>query len=112
MRRIEWRRGLAVGVLALTALWLGSRIWSLAGKAELAWRQAHDTEAEYEALETRQAALAANLAALETPRGRDAAMREAFGVARPGEEVIVVVPPATTSATATPPWWRRVFNWF
>ncbi|HVW82589.1 MAG TPA: hypothetical protein VHC68_01430 [Candidatus Paceibacterota bacterium] len=112
MRRIEWRKGLAIGVLILTAVWLGSLIWSLAGKADLAWRQAHDTRAEYLALEARRQELAADSAALETPRGQDAAIREAFGVARPGEEVIVVVPPATSTPTSTPPWWRQVLDWF
>lgn len=96
----------------LTTLWLGSLIWNLAGKAQIAWRQAHDTEAQYEELEARQAALASSIASLETPRGQDAAIRQAFGVARPGEEVIIVVPPATSTPTSTPSWWRRALDWF
>jgi cell division protein FtsB len=112
MRRVEWKKGLAIGVLILTAVWLVSLIWGLAGKAQIAWREAHDTKAEYEQLEARQTQLAANIAALNTPRGQDAAIREAFGVARPGEEVIIVVPPASSTPTSTPSWWRQVLDWF
>ena len=106
-----WREGILIGVLVLSAFWLGSLIWNLGSKAELAWSQAHNTKAEYEQLEARKATLQANLSTLQTPRGQDAAIREAFGVARPGEEVIVVVPPASTTATTTKPWWD-VFSWF
>ena len=63
-------------------------------------------------LEERKTSLEANLAALETARGKDAAIRTAFGVARPGEEIIVVVPPSP--ATTTPPlsWWQKILGWF
>ena len=56
--------------------------------------------------------LEANLAALETTRGKDAAIRTTFGVARPGEEVIVVVPPATATPTTTQSWWQKLLSWF
>lgn len=111
-RRTDWRQVLLTIGLVLLAIYLGSRIWNLGSKASLAWHQAHDTKSEYEALEARKSALEANLAALATPRGQDAAVREAFGVAKPGEEVIVVVPPATTSATTTRSWWGTVKSWF
>jgi cell division protein FtsB len=107
----NWREGILIGVLALSALWLGTLIWNLAGKSELAWQQAHDTKIEYQQLEARRATLQGDLDALSTPLGQDAAIREAFGVARPGEEVIVVVPPATTTATSSPGLWQDLFGW-
>jgi cell division protein FtsB len=110
-RRIDWRQVLISVALAASALWLGSLIWNLGSKAQLAWQQAHDTKSEYQQLEARKATLQANLDALQTPRGQDAAVREAFGVARPGEEVIVVVPPVATSTPVKPPWWD-VWAWF
>jgi cell division protein FtsB len=112
MRAREWRRGVLIGVLALVALWLGSLIWGLAGKAHIAVEQANETKAQYAELEARKAALQKDLDILATPRGQDAAIREAFGVAKEGEEVIVVVPPAP--ATSTPPksWWQKVLDWF
>jgi hypothetical protein len=112
MRAKQWRQWILVGVLFLAALWLASLIWGLAGKAHIAVSEAHDAERQYQALEGRKAALEADLAALATSRGKDAAIRTAFGVARPGEEVIVVVPPATATPTTTPPWWQKIFDWF
>lgn len=101
-----------VGVLLVVAFWLGALIYGLVGKAFVAVSEERSVEREFQALEERKTALQANLAALDTPRGRDAAIRTAFGVAREGEEVIVVVPPATTSPTTTPSWWQRVLEWF
>ena len=112
MRAKQLKQGVLLGVLILACFWLISLIWGLAGKAEIAVRQANDARRQYEDLETRKATLQANLDALNTARGKDAAIRTAFGVARPGEEVIVVVPPASNTPTATPPWWRRVLDWF
>ncbi len=110
-RRAEIKEIVATLVLSLSALWLIWLIWNLGSKAELAWRQASETKAEYQQLEARKSALEANLDALNTPRGQDAALRQAFGVARPGEEVIIVVPPARSASTSTPPWWQQMFSW-
>jgi len=110
--KIEWRQGLMVGALLVLSLWLLSLIYSLAGKTELAWQRAHEVKVQYTELEARKNALQADLDALNTPRGQDAAIREAFGVARPGEEVIVVVPPATTTATSSESWWGWLTDWF
>jgi cell division protein FtsB len=112
MRARQFRRGLLIGVLLLVIFWLVSLIWGLLGKAQVAIKESRDAEWQYRALEERKATLEANLAALQTDRGRDAAIRTSFGVAKPGEEVIVVVPPATSTATETPPWWQRLFDWF
>lgn len=112
MRTNQWQRGILIGILLLAAFWLGSLIWGLAGKAHIAFSQANEAERQYESLEARKSALAANIAALETERGKDAAIRTAFGVARQGEEVIVVVPSATTTEVVPLTWWQKVLNWF
>lgn len=112
MRTAQWRRGILIGILLLAIFWLVTLIWGLADKAQVAVSQAGDARWQYESLEKRKAALQANLSALATPRGQDAAIRTAFGVARPGEEVIVVVPPATAAPTSTPSWWQKFFSWF
>ena len=112
MRTKEWKKGVIAGFLMLVAFWLGSLIWGLAGKAQIAITQANEVKRQYAMIEARKATLEANLATLRTEHGRDAAIRTSFGVARPGEEVIVVVPPAATTPTATPSWWQRVLNWF
>ena len=112
MRTKQWRQGIIVGILLVVAFGLISLIWGLAGKIQIAVTEAHNAQRQYQALEERKAALEANLAALATPRGQDAAIRTAFGVARPGEEVIVVVPPEAKASTSTPSWWQRILGWF
>ncbi len=101
-----------MGVLLLVAFWLVTLIWGLASKADVAVSQANEAQANYAALEVRKVKLQADLDALASERGQDAAIRTAFGVARPGEELIVVVPP--TAPTSTPPksWWQKLFSWF
>lgn len=112
MRGRELRQALLVGFLLVVAFWLLSLIVGLVGKAKIAVGEANEVRREYDALAVRRATLEASLGALETERGEDAAIRTAFGVARPGEEVIVVVPPATTSATTTKSWWEALWDWF
>jgi hypothetical protein len=112
MRATQWQRGILIIVLILVSVWLGYNIVGLFGKAPIAVSQANEAKGQYQALEKRKATLQANLDALSTERGQDGAIRTAFGVARPGEEVIVVVPSATTSATSTPSLWQQVMDWF
>lgn len=101
-----------MALLLLVTFWLGSSIWQLGTKAHVAISEAKQTKAEYLALEERKARLEANLAALATERGRDGAIRTAFGVARPGEEVIVLVPPLQATTTPKLKWWQKVLDWF
>jgi cell division protein FtsB len=112
MRATQWRQGLLVGGLLVVALGLISLIWGLADKMQIAVTEAHNAETQFKALEERKATLEANLTALNTERGKDAAIRTSFGVARPGEEVIVVVPPEVRAATTTPTWWESFWSWF
>lgn len=112
MRTNQWQRGFLIGILLLVIFWLGSLIWGLTGKIHIAVTEANDAKRQYQALEDRKAALEANLAALKTTRGEDTAIRTAFGVARPGEEVIVVVPPATTTEVVPLTWWQKIMSWF
>lgn len=112
MRAKELRQGIIVSVLLLIAFGLISLIWGLAGKARIAIEEAHKAQRQYQILEERKVLLEGNLVALETSRGKDAAIRTAFGVARPGEEVIVVVPPTPATTTPELSWWQRILSWF
>ena len=111
-RAKQWRQGFLIGLLLLVAIWLGVLIFELAGKAHIAVKEAHEAKWQYEELQARKQTLESDLETLATSRGQDAAIRRAFGVARPGEEVIVVVPPSGDSATSTNPWWKRILGWF
>ncbi|MSU74674.1 hypothetical protein EXS57_02760 [Candidatus Kaiserbacteria bacterium] len=112
MRAKQWQQGFLIGILVLVACWLVFLIWGLIEKAQVAVTKASEVKGQYQVLEERKAVLEATVAALETERGRDAAIRTAFGVARSGEEVIVVMP--LVVATATPPlsWWQKVLSLF
>jgi cell division protein FtsB len=112
MRGKRWRERVLTAGLILVAVWLVSLIVGLSDKTKVAVNEAREVEGQYRELEARKTELAANVAALGTERGKDAAIRTAFGVARPGEEVIVVVPPALPPATTTPSWWERLWGWF
>ena len=112
MRAKQWQRGLGIGVLLIIGFWFVTNIWGLAGKALIAVSQANEAKIQYRMLEERKAMLQANLAALATEQGKDAAIRTAFGVARPGEEVIVVVPPPPAPPAPEPSWWQKILNWF
>ncbi|MDO8593303.1 MAG: hypothetical protein Q7R59_00115 [bacterium] len=112
MRAKQWRQGIVIGILLMVSFGLLSLIWGLAGKAQIAVNEAHNVQRQYQSLEARKAILQANLAALETPQGQDAAIRTAFGVARPGEEVIVVVPPVAPASSTPLSWWQKILSWF
>ena len=105
-------QSIAVGVLLIIAFGLVSLMWGLVTKAKIAINQSNEAKKEYEAMEERRRVLEQNLAALDTELGKDAAIRTAFGVARPGEEVIVVVPPKEASTTPQKSWWQKVLEWF
>ncbi len=112
MRAKQMRQGLLIGFFLLAAFWLISLIWGLLGKTQIAVSEAHNAQADYRALEERRQTLEATIATLATERGKDAAIRTSFGVARPGEEVIVVVPPAVSTSTPPFSWWKWLFSWF
>lgn len=99
-------------VLAIVFLWLLYLVFDIFKKEEIARHAAADTKAELASLEAREATLSANLVDLKTERGREASLRETYGVARPGEEVIIVVPPAEGDGLQELSWWRRLLGYF
>lgn len=111
MRVAQWRQGILIGIFLLVSAWLVWLIWGLVGKAQIAVREARSAERQYKVLEDRRSTIETNLATLATVRGQDAAVRMAFGVARPGEEVIVVVPSEAATVIAPLPWWKKVLPW-
>jgi hypothetical protein len=60
----------------------------------------------------REYALKENLTELSTERGHEASLRQTFGVAKPGEEVIIVVPEKDPPLPPPMPWWKRALNFF
>lgn len=98
--------------LCLVILWLTFLVFGIARKEEIARRAAGETRAELEALKEREEGLSATLSELSTERGQEATLRETYGVARPGEEVIIVVPSTEATTTLKLPFWKRFLGWF
>ena len=98
-------------VLIVLVVLLGFTVFEIWGKErESAVRQA-DAVRELHEVEGRAAALGADLAILDTPRGKEALVRNTFDVAKEGEEVIVVLDalPATTTEEKSS---GGIFSWF
>ncbi len=114
-KRLFARTALWGGFLAGTALLvtLAFATWNLYGK-EHDVRQAHlDEQGRVNELTDRQSALQTQIAALGTDRGIEAAVRDRYPVAKPGEEEILIVTPSGTNATSSPKktLWDTIFGW-
>lgn len=109
--KISFREAAIIALLALVLIWLLWLLWGIMQKEERARHAAMEAQAELASLTERKEILTENIAELNTPRGEEATLREAHGVARPGEEVIIVVEDQTEVGPPLP-WWRRVFGWF
>lgn len=103
---------LITAVLVLTIVWLVFLIFGIYRKEEIARSASRETQAQLSMLKEREGILNASLAELDTPRGHEATLRETYGVARPGEEVIIVVPPKDATTTPPLPWWKKTLGWF
>jgi cell division protein FtsB len=90
-----------VFLLLLIAVLSGRATWDMYQKFTLA-AQAHDeAQKGLDALQQKQAHIAAAVDALATERGVEQEIRERFGVAKPGEgEITVVRDPKEASSTA------------
>ncbi|CAN5707941.1 hypothetical protein BH11PAT2_BH11PAT2_06330 [soil metagenome] len=98
--------------LLLAIVWLSFLVYSIYKKEEIARRTVHETQAETAALDSRAQTLSGTVENMDTERGQETSIRETFGVAKPGEEVIIVVP--KNDAPPPPPltFWQKVKNFF
>jgi len=100
------------GLLALVIVWLLWLVWGIARKEEVARRAVSETETELASLKERRLNLENHMAELSTARGQEAALRQTYGVAKAGEEVIIVVPPKEEKVEVVLPWHKKVLGWF
>ena len=98
-------------VLLFAIVWLSFMLFAIFQKEEIARRAARDARAELASLELREQTLAKNVADLATERGQEATLRQTYGVARPGEEVIIVVEPEEQRPLQALSWWDRFMGW-
>jgi cell division protein FtsB len=112
-RQFSIRTILTTALLVLGIAWFLYLLWGITAKEERARADVRDTKAQLASLESRETTLQGDLTALDTPRGKEAVLRDTLGVAKQGEGVIIVVPPATSSvATTSPSWWDDFWSWF
>lgn len=119
-KRLILRTILWIGIIAgcLLVLFLADSTWNMYGKERVAWEaNAHEAGALSD-LQSRQAALSADVQSLDTSRGVEAEIRERYPLAKPGESVIVITSDqANTSSApvaATSTLWGRflgLFSW-
>ncbi len=97
--------------LSILLVWLIFLNVNIGRKEEIARTTAQSTQKQLASLQARQQSLEKDINELATERGKEATLRETFGVARPGEGVIIVVPAKV--ATTTPPvtGWKKWFGW-
>lgn len=114
LRRFIYSR-LTIIVLLLVLLLLGRSVWKAWQRYEQAKSDRDASARNYEELEEREAKLAERLLLAESERGEEEQLREKYGAARPGEQVIIIVDNDT--ATSTPArsrsgFWTWLWSWF
>lgn len=101
--RLLWRRLLMLGLLILVLIGV-SGVWKVyRGERESSALNA-SSQARLADLTQRASELESDIANLDTDRGKEAALREQYGMGRGGEQVIVIVDPkpaTPTEATST-----------
>jgi cell division protein FtsB len=115
--KLFMRRLMLAGLLVLVII-AASGVWGIYQKERASAILKEDAEAQLNGLSTEQSQLVASIGELQTERGKEAALREQYSMAAPGEQVIVIVEPASSTAPRAPtstsfaswiksalPWW-------
>ena len=100
-------------VMLLVTFSAGQAAWSMYGKFSEASASDADAQLNLAQLQQQEAQVSAKVSALQTERGQEAAIRETYGLALPGEGEIDIVQSATaTAATSTlsPSWWAQLWH--
>jgi len=105
-------------VLAAASFVAARAAWDMYGKFAAASQARTDAEVELAQLQEQYAHVETEVASLNTERGVEAAVRERYGVAKPGEGEIDIVRQSPTSTAATAgqdSWfarlWHSLFVW-
>lgn len=90
-----------LGVLALCAVAFGASraAWGMYGKFSAAAAARSEAEAELGSLQDRYTKITADVEEFSSERGLESAIRERYGVAKPGEGQIDIVRQSTTTDT-------------
>ncbi|MDE1874831.1 MAG: hypothetical protein KGI79_00535 [Patescibacteria group bacterium] len=106
----------AIAVLAVVCLLLLHSLWGVYQKYQKSETLVDRTRDDLATLQSRVDSVNQSIEELSTPEGRDTALRDQFGVVKPGERMVVLVndaPTGTPSAEATDTsWWGRFLGFF
>ena len=113
--RLIGKRLLLVLLLVLVIVAL-SGVWKVYRKAQESSVLRKEAEAQLSDLDKRRTQLEADISKLKTSRGMEEALREQYGLAKSGENVIVIVDsPAQVPAATSPSvmqWFQRTLSWW
>ena len=113
--RLFGRRLILLGLFALIVL-SAMGVWSAYQKEKESRLLRKEAEMQLGDLSKRQAQLDADIASLETDRGKEQVLREQYALAARGEGLIVIVdtpPVAPTRATSSlVDWLKKTFTWW
>lgn len=106
-----------LGLLALFALvvFAASGVWGVYQKERESGERRAEAETERADLEKRQNQLSTDIERLRTDRGLEETLRQQYGLAERGEQLIVIVDAAaaTTGETSSSRnWFQKLFWWF
>lgn len=97
-----------VSFLSLLIIWLGVLVVGIYRKEQIARLTVNDTRSQLAALDARTSELSSTVHDLGTSRGQEQSLRETYGVAKPGEDVIIVVPKQDTTPPPPSTLWAKV----
>jgi cell division protein FtsB len=105
---------LALGVLIVVALF---GVWNVYQKDRESEALKKQAQVQLSDLAGREAQLNADIATLQTDRGKEAALRQEYALAAKGEGLIVIVDPASgtpieATSSAFVQWLHKTFPWW
>lgn len=113
--RLLWRRLLSIGLLVL-ALLASSGVWSAYKKERDSRALRMQAEGRLSDLSERERELNADIAKLETNRGKEEVLREQYELAAKDEGLIIIVDQRQEESASPPPslstWFRNTFMWW
>jgi cell division protein FtsB len=102
---------LTLGVFSLVLAGLSLSAWDRYETERDTYVKREELIAERDRLAARAGELSDEIAALQTPRGVEAKLREKFEVGAPGEKLIVVVDPEVSEPPPAPPPRKSFLEW-
>ena len=113
--RLFWRRLLVLVLIVIVMFGIWA-VWGVYQKERESSARRQQAEAQLKDLSARAKNLTASIGTLETERGQEEALRDAYEVGKAGEGMVLIVDQAPTSTPQVsepePNLFRRIFWWW